>query len=150
MLILYTTEDGKSQITLRADQQTVWLPQLEMAELFDATKQNISLRLKNLIDGGGLDPAATVKESLTVAIEQGRQPTTAEYSMVASEPPQRTTMKDISEAQNPDLRASVAAMHRAAELARKIAIQTDTNLVIMKDGQIIRIPAEALRARSSP
>jgi hypothetical protein len=36
-LILYTTEDGKSQIRLRSDQQTVWLNQLEMAELFGAT-----------------------------------------------------------------------------------------------------------------
>ena len=38
-LILYTTEDGRSQIRLRAEQQTVWLTQREMAELFDATKQ---------------------------------------------------------------------------------------------------------------
>ena len=37
-LILYTTADGRSQIKLRALDQTVWLTQLEMAELFDATK----------------------------------------------------------------------------------------------------------------
>ena len=65
-LILYTTEDGRSQIKLRAEQQTVWLMQLEMAGLFDATKQNISLHLKNVFHDGELDPAATVKESLTV------------------------------------------------------------------------------------
>lgn len=46
-LILYTTEDGGRQIKLRADQQTFWRTQLDMAELFDATKQNISLHLKN-------------------------------------------------------------------------------------------------------
>ena len=51
-LILYATEDGRSQIKLRADHQTVWLTQLEMAELFDATKQNISLHLKNIFDNG--------------------------------------------------------------------------------------------------
>ncbi len=72
-LILYTTEDGRSQIKLRAEQQTVWLTQLEMAELFDATKQNISLHLKNLFQDGELDPAATVKESLTVRTEGSRQ-----------------------------------------------------------------------------
>lgn len=72
-LILYTTEDGRSQIKLRAEQQTVWLTQLEMAELFDATKQNISLHLKNLFQDGELDPAATVKESLTVQTEGARQ-----------------------------------------------------------------------------
>ena len=72
-LILYTTEDGRSQIKLRAQEQTVWLTQLEMAELFDATKQNISLHLKNVFEDGELDPAATVKESLTVQIEGSRQ-----------------------------------------------------------------------------
>ena len=72
-LILYTTEDGRSQIRLRAEHQTVWLTQLEMAELFDATKQNISLHLKNLFQDGELDPTATVKESLTVQTEGVRQ-----------------------------------------------------------------------------
>ncbi|WP_341648328.1 hypothetical protein [Thauera humireducens] len=51
-VILYTSEDGKSQIQLRADGQTVWLTQLEMAELFSATKQNISLHLKNVFAEG--------------------------------------------------------------------------------------------------
>ena len=72
-LILYTTEDGRSQIKLRAQEQTVWLTQLEMAELFDATKQNISLHLKNIFEDGELDPAATVKESLTVQVEGSRE-----------------------------------------------------------------------------
>ena len=72
-LILYTSEDGKSRMQLRADEQTVWLTQLEMAELFDATKQNISLHLKNLFEEGELNPAATVKESLTVQIEGSRE-----------------------------------------------------------------------------
>lgn len=72
-LILYTTEDGRSQIKLRAQEQTVWLTQLEMAELFDATKQNISLHLKNVFEDGELDPAATVKDSLTVQIEGSRE-----------------------------------------------------------------------------
>ena len=73
MLILYTTDDGKSQIHLRAKDQTVWLTQLEMAELFDATKQNISLHLKNLFEDRELDVGATVKESLTVQIEGARE-----------------------------------------------------------------------------
>lgn len=45
-LILYTSEDGKSQIQLRADSGTVWLTQLEMAELFQTSKQNIAKHLK--------------------------------------------------------------------------------------------------------
>lgn len=72
-LILYTSEDGQARIQLRADRSTVWLSQLEMAELFNASKQNISLHLKNIFEDGELDPAATVKESLTVQTEGGRE-----------------------------------------------------------------------------
>lgn len=68
-VILYTTEDGRSQIKLRTQEQTVWLTQLEMAELFDATKQNISLHLKNIFEDNELDERAVVKESLTTAAD---------------------------------------------------------------------------------
>lgn len=68
-LILYTSEDGQAQVQLRADLGTVWLTQLEMAELFNASKQNISLHLKNIYQDRELNPAATVKESLTVQTE---------------------------------------------------------------------------------
>ena len=74
-LILYTTEDGASRIQLRADGQTVWLTQLEMAELFAATKQNISLHLKNLFEDGELAKDSVVKESLTAAADGKRYPT---------------------------------------------------------------------------
>ena len=68
-LILYTSEDGHSRIQLRADGRTVWLTQLEMAELFAATKQNISLHLKNLFEDGELAEDSVVKESLTTAAD---------------------------------------------------------------------------------
>ena len=68
-LILYTTEDGQNRIQLRAEGQTVWLTQLEMAELFSATKQNISLHLKNLFEEGELDEQSVVKKSLTTAAD---------------------------------------------------------------------------------
>lgn len=58
---------------LRADRGTVWLTQLEMAELFNASKQNISPHLKNVYQDGDLDPAATVKDSLTVQTEGARE-----------------------------------------------------------------------------
>lgn len=74
-LILYSTEDGRSQIKLRTDQQTVWLTQLEMAELFDATKQNISLHLRNIFQDGELEAAAVVKDSLTTAADGKRYQT---------------------------------------------------------------------------
>ncbi|MBF0294192.1 MAG: virulence RhuM family protein [Magnetococcales bacterium] len=71
-LILYSSEDGQTRVQLRIEQGTVWLTQLEIAELFHATKQNISLHLKNIYQEGELDPTATVKESLTVQTEGAR------------------------------------------------------------------------------
>lgn len=53
--------------------------------------------------------------------------------------------KDISKARNPDLQTALVAMQRAAELARLTAIQTDTAIVVVKDGRRIRITAEQLR-----
>ncbi len=68
-LILYTSEDGHAQVQLRAERGTVWLTQLEMAELFNASKQNISLHLKNLFQDGELHEESVVKESLTTAAD---------------------------------------------------------------------------------
>ncbi len=53
--------------------------------------------------------------------------------------------KDISEAKDPDLRASMAALQRAAESARRTAIQTDTGIVIHRNGKLVRISAQELR-----
>jgi hypothetical protein len=72
-LILYTTEDGKSRIQLRAKDQTVWLTQREMAELFDVSTDNISLHLKNIYEDGELSRAATTEESSVVQIEGTRE-----------------------------------------------------------------------------
>jgi hypothetical protein len=57
---------------------------------------------------------------------------------------------DITKAKDPTLRGSLNALLRSAATARKIAIQTDTNLVIVKDGQLLRIPAEELRQQAKP
>lgn len=81
-LILYTTVDGKNRIQLRSDGQTVWLTQLEMAELFSATKQNISLHLKNLFDEGELNEGSVVKDSLTTAAD-GKNYRTRLYNLDA-------------------------------------------------------------------
>jgi len=53
--------------------------------------------------------------------------------------------QDLSKAKNPDLRGSMAAMRRAAEAARNIAIETNTEIVIVKDGKPVRVTAEELR-----
>lgn len=69
----YTSEDGASRIQLRAQGQTVWLTQAEMAELFDVTADNISLHLKNVFSGKELQPERTAEESSVVQPEGGRE-----------------------------------------------------------------------------
>jgi hypothetical protein len=56
---------------------------------------------------------------------------------------------DISNAKDPDLRASLGALRRAAQQARKTAIQTETNLVIVKDGRMQRVSADELRQQAN-
>ena len=85
--ILYTTEDDRSQIELRAQEQTVPLTQLEMAERLHATKQNISLHLKNVFEDGESEPAATAKESLTAQAGFNRLAVTEESSVAQEEQP---------------------------------------------------------------
>lgn len=72
-VILYNTEDGRTQLRLEVRDGTVWLSQAEMAELFQATKQNISVHIRNILSEGELLPEATVKEYLTVQMEGERQ-----------------------------------------------------------------------------
>ena len=53
--------------------------------------------------------------------------------------------RDLAEAKNPDLRASLVAMRRAAKMARQTAIQTDTGIIVVRDGKPVRISAQQLR-----
>jgi hypothetical protein len=57
--------------------------------------------------------------------------------------------KDISQAKNPDMRGAMAAMQRAADMARQIAIQTNTAIVQVKDGKLVRVTADELRKQQS-
>jgi hypothetical protein len=72
-LIIYTTQDGRSQIKLRTDRRTVWLSQRGMAELFDVSVDNVGLHLKNIYQDGELIREATAEESSVVQIEGSRE-----------------------------------------------------------------------------
>jgi len=72
-IIIYRTPDGKTKIDVLLDDGMVWLSQAQMTDLFQTTKQNISLHISNIFKEGELDPAATVKEYLTVQIEGNRE-----------------------------------------------------------------------------
>ena len=81
-LILYTTEDGHSQIKLRAKDQTVWLTQREMAQLFDVSTDNVGLHLKNIFADGELD-AGSVTEESSVTAADGKNYLTKLYNLDA-------------------------------------------------------------------
>lgn len=76
-LILYTSDDGQTRLHLRSEDESLWLSQLEIAELFQTTKQNVSLHAKNIFADNELAPEATVKASLTVQSEGGASGQTA-------------------------------------------------------------------------
>jgi len=72
-IILYQPDDTTSKLEVRLDNETVWLTQMQMVELFDSTKQNISLHINNIYKEGELEERSTVKEYLTVQKEGIRQ-----------------------------------------------------------------------------
>lgn len=72
-MIIYNTEDGNSKISLKLENGTVWLSQLEIAELFETTKQNVSKHIKAIFEDGELLEKATVNYQLTVQNEGTRE-----------------------------------------------------------------------------
>ena len=71
--LVYQTEDGRVKLDVRLDNETVWLTQQMMADLFQSSKQNISHHIQSIYDEGELLPDATVKKYLTVQKEGARQ-----------------------------------------------------------------------------
>ena len=72
-ILLYQTEGGQTRLEVRLEGETVWLTQKAMAELYQTSKQNISLHIQHIYSEGELEPEATVKESLTVQKEGSRE-----------------------------------------------------------------------------
>ena len=64
-LIIYNTEDGKAKINLKLEDGPIWLSQLEIAELFQSSKQNISKHIKAILSDGELDEKVVVNYKLT-------------------------------------------------------------------------------------
>lgn len=81
-LILYSSEDGRSQIQLRAEGGTVWLSQLEMAELFQTSKQNVAKHLKAIFSDQELSEEAVVNQWMTTAAD-GKNYRVAHYNLDA-------------------------------------------------------------------
>jgi len=74
-IVLYLTEDGRTRIECRFEDESIWLTQALMAELFQTTPQNVTLHLKAIFAEGELPEEATCKRSLQVRQEGGREVT---------------------------------------------------------------------------
>lgn len=70
-LVLYRTEDGRTRIECRFEEGTIWLSQVQLAELFQTSVPNINTHLKAIYAEGEVDAAATIKSYLTVRVGAG-------------------------------------------------------------------------------
>ena len=79
-IIIYTTDDGQARIEVRLEDENVWLTQNAMAELFDTTRNNITMHIKNIFAEGELEEKSVSKESLLTA-KDGKKYNTKFYNL---------------------------------------------------------------------
>ena len=79
-IVLFETEDEKVRLTVPIQEDTVWLTQAQMTELFDTSKQNVSLHINNCFKEGELDKGSVVKDFLTTASD-GKNYKTKYYNL---------------------------------------------------------------------
>ena len=71
-ILIYSSDDGVTKIDVRLEDETVWLTQQQLADLYHTSKSNVSEHITNIFKEGELDEAATVRKFRTVQIEGGR------------------------------------------------------------------------------
>ncbi len=71
-IIMYTSKDGNVKVDVNLKNDDIWMSQNELAKLFDTTKNNISIHMKNIFESGELEESSTVKNFLTVQQEGTR------------------------------------------------------------------------------
>lgn len=74
-IIIYQSESGETKIDVRLEDETVWLTQAQLCELYQSSKANVSEHIKNIFDEGELDEASTVRNFRTVQNEGTRSVT---------------------------------------------------------------------------
>lgn len=72
-MLIYQDENGITKVSVRLDEDDIWLTQNQIAELYNTTKQNISFHINNIFNDGELSQNSTVKKYLTVQNEGGRK-----------------------------------------------------------------------------
>ena len=78
--LFYQTEDGRTQVRVLIDQQTCWMPQAAIAELFEVTKQNVGQHIRNILEENELREDSVVKNYFTTAAD-GKQYRTKHYNL---------------------------------------------------------------------
>ena len=79
-IIIYQTDDGLTKIDVRLDEDTVWLTQAEMVELFQSSKSNISEHIKHIFEEGELSETSVVRKFRTTAAD-GKSYNTTFYNL---------------------------------------------------------------------
>lgn len=79
-IVIYTTDDGQVEIEVRLEDENVWLTQNSMAELFNTTRNNITMHIKNIFEKGELQENTVSKESLLTA-KDGKKYRTKFYNL---------------------------------------------------------------------
>ena len=72
-IVVYVDDNGKPQVDVRFQDETVWLTQAQLVDLYQSSQANVSEHIKNIFDEGELDRVATVRKSRTVRTEGDRQ-----------------------------------------------------------------------------
>ena len=79
-ILIYQTESGRTKLEVRLEGETLWLSQAGLAELYQTTKQNVSLHIANIYEDGELSEDSVVKEYLTTASD-GKNYKTKHYNL---------------------------------------------------------------------
>ena len=72
-MVVYVGDDGKPQIQARLQDENMWLTQVQLAQVFQTTRQNIGQHIKNIYEEKELDPSATIKKFFIVQTEGDRE-----------------------------------------------------------------------------
>ena len=72
-MVVYVGDDGKPQIQARLQDENMWLTQVQLAQVFQTTRQNIGQHIKNIYEEKELDPSATIKKFLVVQTKGDRE-----------------------------------------------------------------------------
>ncbi len=72
-IVIYQTEDGRTQLDVKLENETVWLTQAQLVQLFDSSKANVSEHIKHIYEDGELDADSTVWKFRIVQTEGKRE-----------------------------------------------------------------------------